>query len=91
MKKIISLILALCLTMISIITAFAAEGDATGAGTGTYSTNVTGAYVAGTEASGTVFSVDISWTAMDFTYYAEKAPVWDATNHKENHSLKSGE
>lgn len=86
MKKVISLLLALAIVMSLSVTAFAAEGDATDVGAGEYSTNVTGSYVAGTEASGTVFSVDISWTAMSFTYHAEKAPVWDAENHEYSES-----
>lgn len=82
MKKVISLLLALAMVMGLSVTAFAAEGDANNVGTGAYSTSVTGSYVAGTAASGTVFSVDIGWSGLSFTYYAEKAPVWDAVNHK---------
>ena len=86
MKKLISLLLALAMVMSLSVTVFAAEGDVTGAKAGEYSANVTGSYVPGIESTGTVFSVDISWTAMSFTYHAEQAPVWDATNHKYSES-----
>ena len=86
MKKLISLLLALAMVMSLSVTAFAAEGDVEKGDAGEYSTNVTGSYVAGIESTGTVFSVDIRWTAMSFTYHAEQAPVWDATNHKYSES-----
>ena len=60
------------------IPAFAAEE--TGVPEGSYNAEVTGTYVAGTT-GGTVFSVDISWSGMSFTYHAEQEPVWDAENH----------
>lgn len=81
MKKIISLILTVVMVMSLTTVAFAAEGDQTNVGTGDYSTNVTGTYVAGTASNGTVFSVDIAWSGMSFTYHAEQAPVWDAAEH----------
>ena len=79
MKKSFAWILALALVMSMSVTAFAA--DQTNVGTGSYSADVTGTYVEGTTASGTVYSVDIAWAGMSFTYHAEKAPVWDVTDH----------
>ena len=78
MRKALSLALALVMIMSLSITAFA---DETGVTAGSYNTDVTGTYVEGTTSSGTVFSVDIVWTGMNFTYNAEKAPVWDTENH----------
>lgn len=79
MRKMLTLVLALSVVLSLCIPTLAAETDVS---TGAYSTDVTGTYVEGTTASGTVFSVDIAWEGMSFTYHAEKAPVWDATNHK---------
>ena len=77
MKKLISLCLAFALAMSLSVTAFAEEN----VGAGAYSADVTGAYVAGTTSSDTVFSVDITWTDLSFTYHAAKAPVWDVNTH----------
>lgn len=77
MKKIVSLCLALALVMSLGITAFANETDV---GLGDYSTAVTGSTVNSTT-GGTVFSVDITWSDMDFIYHGAQAPVWDAENH----------
>ena len=79
MKKLFSLLLVVVMMACLATAAFAADED--GVGTGSYSTDVTGNYVAGTTASGTVFSVDITWTNMSFTYHAEQAPVWDVDSH----------
>ena len=81
MKKMFSLLLALVMIMSLSVSVSAAEGDQAGVEAGDYSANVTGAYVAGTTSSGTVFSVDIAWSNLSFTYHAEKAPVWDAEDH----------
>lgn len=78
MRKALSIVLALAMIMSLSITALASE---TGVSVGDYGTDVTGTYVEGTTSSGTVFSVDITWTGMSFTYYAEKAPVWNANDH----------
>lgn len=78
MRKALSLALALVMIMSLSITAFA---DETGVTAGSYNTDVTGTYVEGNDSNGTVFSVDIKWTGMNFTYYAEKGPVWNTEDH----------
>lgn len=78
MKKALSLVLALAMIMSLSITAFANE---TGVEAGSYNTEVIGTYVEGSDSNGTVFSVDIKWTGMSFTYYAEKGPVWNTNDH----------
>ena len=77
MKKLISLVLALALVLSLGMTAFAANVDTDG---GTASTEVVANYSAGT-AGGTVFSVDIEWSGMSFTYNGKSEPVWDPITH----------
>lgn len=77
MKKILSIMLALALISSVITTVFAADivednGTATG--------DVKASYVAG-EAGGTVVSVDIAWTGLEFTYNGESHKVWDPATH----------
>ena len=78
MKKILSFVLVLAMLFSLSITAFAAE-SMTGTND-TSSTDVHGTYIAGTS-GGTVFSVDISWSDMNFTYYGASSPVWDPVTH----------
>ncbi len=78
MKKLISVILAI--VMLSTLCVMA-SADETGVEKGTYGTDVTGTYVEGTVGNGIVYSVDIQWSDMSFTYHSEKAPVWDVTDH----------
>lgn len=79
MKKTISLALALMLIMSLSLTAFAAENQEN-VGTGSYNAQVTGKYVAGTTST-TIYSVDITWSDLDFTYHAPNEPVWDPETH----------
>ena len=78
MKKLISLILALALVMSMSAVVFAE--DQSNVGVGDYTADVTGTYVAGTT-GGTIFSVDIAWAGMSFTYHAEQQPVWNVETH----------
>ena len=77
MKKLVCFCLVLVLVMSLSITAFA---DEIGVGVGDYSANITGSTVNSTT-TGTVFSVDITWSDMNFIYHGEQAPVWDPENH----------
>lgn len=76
--RIVTVLLILVMLFSLSITAFAAE-SMTGTND-TSSTDVHGTYIAGTS-GGTVFSVDISWTDMNFTYYGASSPVWDPVTH----------
>ena len=78
MKKILSFVLVLVMIFSLSVTAFAAE-EITNTNDSS-STDVHGTYIAGTS-GGTVFSVDISWTDMNFTYYGASSPVWDPVTH----------
>ena len=76
MKKITSLLAAAALTCAMGTTAFAEDG----VGTGNYNADVKGTYQAG-GASATVYSVDITWEDMSFTYTAAGQGTWDPENH----------
>lgn len=79
MKKLISMLLALILVLSLGTVAFATT---TNTGTGDYSYEVTGSYVPGSDSSETLFSVDIQWEGMSFTYHDKVAGAWDAENYK---------
>lgn len=85
MKKIISFVLTLTLIMSLSITAFAAEGIGNG---GTESADVKGTYK-GTAAS-TVYSVDISWSPMEFTYNGAYEGEWNPTTHTYDNAAEAG-
>ena len=76
LKKITSLLAAAALTCAMGTTAFAEDG----VGTGNYNADVKGTYQAG-DASATVYSVDITWEDMSFTYTAAGQGTWDPENH----------
>ena len=79
MKKMISLLAAAALVCTMSTTAFAA--DQTGVSTGDYNATVSGTYQAG--GSGTVvYSVDIAWTDMSFTYTGAGEGTWDPETHQ---------
>lgn len=78
MKKIFAVILSVVMLMCLSVTAFAA--NVTDQGTGSYSGNVTGSYVAG-GSGGTVYSVDIAWEGLSFTYQAA-GEQWDPSTHQ---------
>lgn len=85
MKKIISLILALAMVMSLSITAFAAAVVSNG---GTDSADVKGTY--SSTATVTVYSVDISWSGLEFTYNGAYEGEWDPGTHSDNDGTAAG-
>lgn len=83
MKKAISLAVALLLTVSMAVPAFAADitSPSTNLGEGSYTLGVNGSFSAFVPAD-TVISVDIEWTALDFTYDAGAVGTWNSTSHK---------
>lgn len=81
MKKKAALVLTLA--MVFSLAPLSAYADTLTAVGGTASHDVTATYVDGSSggAGGTVYSVDITWGDMAFTYTAE-AGIWDPTTHK---------
>lgn len=83
MKKTISVLLTLVLMLSLSVTAFAASATTAPA---TDSADINATYVAGA-AGGVVFSVDIEWSAMNFTYQAAGQPVWDPETHNYSEAI----
>ena len=81
MKKKTALVLTLA--MVFSLAPLSAYADTISAAGGTTSHDVTATYRADSSggAGGTVYSVDITWGDMAFTYTAE-AGIWDPTTHK---------
>ena len=79
MKKLVSMLAVAALTCAMGTTAFAADQD--GVGTGSYNTDVKGTYYAGSS-SDVVYSVDIAWTDMSFTYTGAGEGTWDPETHQ---------
>ena len=79
MKKMISLLAAAALNCAMGTTAFAADQD--GVGTGSYNTDVKGTYRAGTPGA-VVYSVDIAWDSLEFTYTAAGEGTWNPETHE---------
>lgn len=85
MKKMISLILALIMAMSLSVSAFAVDGVGNG---GSDSSDVKGTYK-GTAAS-TVYSVDISWSGLEFTYNGAYEGEWNPNTHSYDNGTKGG-
>lgn len=81
MKKKAALVLTLA--MVFSLAPLSAYADTIGTAGGTASHDVTATYRADSSggAGGTVYSVDITWGDMAFTYTAE-AGIWDPATHK---------
>ena len=79
MKRIISLLVALALTMSLGMVVFATDSAS---GMGDHSIAVEGSYVPGSTTSETLFSVEITWQNMSFAYHDEVAGAWDPENHR---------
>lgn len=85
MKKIMSLILALAMVMGLAVTAFAADGITNG---GTDSSDVKGTY--SSKATVTVYSVDIIWEGLSFTYNGAFEGNWNPQTHVYENSTVAG-
>lgn len=85
-RKLFVVALALVLTLCMTATAFAAAGNEKAASL-PYSKDidVTGTY-SDTHTSGTVYSVDISWGEMKFTYSIAGTATWQPDSHTYNTS-----
>jgi hypothetical protein len=83
MKKLVSMLVAAALVCTMSTTAFAADQD--GVGTGSYSADVKGTYQAGGSGA-VVYSVDIAWTDMSFTYTGAGGGTWDPETHQYSES-----
>lgn len=79
MKKVVTILIVIALLSMASVTAFAASpitsvGDSD-------SVDVKGTYVAGTAAT-TVYSVDIAWGSMEFTYTDASQGTWNPETHQ---------
>ena len=79
MKKLVSMLAVAALTCTMGTTAFAADQD--GVKTGDYTADVKGTYQAGGSGA-VVYSVDIAWTDMSFTYTGAGEGTWDPETHQ---------
>ena len=73
MKKAVSILLAAALILCMSVPVYA---EPITVNQGSASSEVTGTYVPGT-AGGTVFSVEITWSGLSFTYNGESKQEWD--------------
>ncbi|MFA5561431.1 MAG: hypothetical protein WDA00_02170 [Eubacteriales bacterium] len=77
MKKLISALLILGMSLLLCIPSYAATINTDG---GTASADVKGTYQAGASAS-VVLSVDVTWGSMEFTYTDASEGTWNPTTH----------
>lgn len=78
MKKTISILLVLVLALCASIPAFAADTITTGGGSATKDVKAT--YQPGD--TPTIYSVDITWGSMEFTYTDASKGTWDPNTHE---------
>lgn len=88
MKKGVSLILASAVVLAMGTTVFAAEGNAT-IGQGDQTIDVEAKYES-SATTPTVYSVDVSWGAMQFTYSASGTMEWNAEDHTYTDNTQAG-
>lgn len=89
MKKLVSLVLALVLALAMSVTAFAGEAktetvdnSAFGSNTHATSTNTVDVIIATGATIDRVYSVDIKWESLEFTYdFTTSNPTWDPETH----------
>lgn len=84
-KKILFLTLPFVMTMGLSVTAFAADGITSG---GIDSAEVKGTY--SSEATVTVYSVDIAWEGLDFTYNGAFEGNWNPETHEYEDAMAAG-
>jgi len=90
MKKLFCIILAITLVCAMSVTAFAAGGDDTiTVVPGSKDIDVNAKYVDGS-ATPDVFSVDIEWGALEFTYSSAGTRVWDPATHTYTDNTTAG-
>ena len=88
MKKLIATALALTMTL-SLSTTALADGNVDGAGLGSQDINVTAKYNdSATEP--TVYSVDLTWEDMTFTYNESGIRIWDPDTHTYTDTTSAG-
>lgn len=87
-KKLFAAVLAAALMAVTAVPAFADSNKITEVN-GTASHEVKGTYAEGGE-SATVYSVDIAWGSMEFTYTAASEGDWDPTTHGYKSGTESG-
>lgn len=80
MKKILSSLISFVMVLSMSTTAFAAEGSVTNQGIGEQTIDVTARYTASTSTE-PVYSVDIAWDNMTFTYSESGVRIWNPENH----------
>ena len=80
MKRLFAFMLALSLIMSLGITAFAAEDPETVGQNGSKEIDVTAKYASSTDTPN-VYSVDIKWSSMTFTYTQKDTKNWNAADH----------
>ncbi len=89
MKKQFALLLTLALVLGLSTTAFAAETDKIETQKGTATADVKATYVAG-QSGGTVYSVDVAWEGLTFTYNGASTGAWDPATHTYNGTTAAG-
>lgn len=83
----ITWILSFTMAFAMSVTALAADATITSSG-GSATTNVTGKYVPGKNS--TVYSVDITWSDLTFTYEAASNGVWNPGTHTYSGAREAG-
>ncbi|MBQ8174974.1 MAG: hypothetical protein IJ009_06175 [Clostridia bacterium] len=81
MKKLITILLAVAMMATLSVTAFAAESELNN-DKKTETIDVKAKYTSGVTDAGTIYSVDLSWESMEFTYSASGKNTWNPDTHK---------